>query len=355
MAYTSIDNPELYFQTKIYTGDGNDDRDIVFDVTDTTMQPDFLWSARRDSGDNLSIYDSVRGDGKELRTAETGAEYDRTNNIQSLNSNGFQVGDDGQVNASGGTYVSWAWKAGGSASSNSNGTITSTVSANQTSGFSIVTYSGNSTAGATVGHGLSVVPSVVLVKSRDGTYGYGMYHHKNTSAPETDYLSINNTDATVDDVNFWNDTAPTSSVFSLGGTDAINKTSNSHVAYVFAEKKGYSKFGSYTGNGNADGTFVYIGFKPAWVMIKESSNAGNAWHIRDNKRSTFNVVNDSMYANSSIAEVTNNSSLDTDFLSNGFKLRNSDTNDNGSGRTYIYMAFAEAPFVSSSGVPTTAR
>ena len=178
MAYTTIDNSVLHFQTKAYTGDGNDDRNIVFDVTDTTMQPDFLWSARRDSGDNLSIYDSVRGDGKELRTAETGSQYDRTNNIQALQSNGFQVGSDGQVNASGGTYVSWAFKAGNSSgSSNGDGSISSTVTANTTAGFSIVKYTGTG-SNATVGHGLGAVPQMTIIKGTGNTYNWGVYHHK---------------------------------------------------------------------------------------------------------------------------------------------------------------------------------
>ena len=173
MAYTDIDNPELYHQTKIYTGNGNDDRDIVFDVTDTTMQPNFLWSARRDSGDNLSIYDSVRGDGKELRTAETGAQYDRTNNIQALNSNGFQVGDDGQVNANTGTYVSWAWKE------------------SATAGFDILTFEGNSTDDTDISHNLSAVPHWIICRNIDSAKDWCVYHHKNTSAPETDLLVLN--------------------------------------------------------------------------------------------------------------------------------------------------------------------
>jgi hypothetical protein len=241
-------------------------------------------------------------------------------------------------------------------SSNFSGSIQSTVSAGTTQGFSIVNFTGNSTAGATVGHGLGVVPSVVLVKSRDGTYGWGMYHHKNTSAPETDYLSINNSDATVDDVNFWNDTAPTSSVFSLGGTDAINKTSNKHIVYCFAEKKGYSKFGKYTGNGNADGVFVYLGFKPAWIMIKRTDSSSAWWVLKDNKRSHTNGNNVNkyiLYPNDSSVEGTDSNHMD--LLSNGFKYRDSASSGNSSGNSYIFMAFAESPFVTSTGIPTTAR
>jgi len=183
MAYTTIDNPELYFQVKTYTGDGNDDRNIVFDVTDTTMQPDFLWSARRDSGDNLSIYDSVRGDGKELRTAESGGEYDRSDNIQALNSNGFQVGTDGQVNASGGTYVSWGWKAGTTSGIAGSADITpNAYSFNQTAGFSIVTYNGTDVNGNTVLHGLGSVPQVIFVKRRVSSGYDWVVYHKNDVA-----------------------------------------------------------------------------------------------------------------------------------------------------------------------------
>ena len=196
-AYTTIDNPELYFQTKIYTGDGNDDRNIVFDVTDTSLQPNMLWSARRDSADNLSLYDSVRGDGKELRTAETGAQYDRSDNIQALNSNGFQVGTDSQVNANTGTYVSWAWKE------------------SATAGFDILTFEGNSTDDTDISHNLSAVPHWIICRNIDSAKDWCVYHHKNTSAPETDLLVLNTTAATTDTNDRWSDEAPTSSVFTI--------------------------------------------------------------------------------------------------------------------------------------------
>ena len=352
MAYTTIDKPTDYFNTKLYTGNGSTNA-----ITGVGFQPDWVWVKDRDTaGYNHIANDNVRGVTKYLRPNLTNAEATITDAITSFDSDGFTLGSDasnGESNRNTINYVSWNWLAGGTASSNTDGTITSTVSANTTAGFSIVTYTGNSTAGATVGHGLGVVPSVVLVKSRDGAYGWGMYHHKNTSAPETDYLSINNTDATVDDVNFWNDTAPTSSVFSLGGTDAINKTSNGHVAYCFAEKKGYSKFGSYTGNGNADGTFIYTGFKPAWILLKQSSTSGAGWRIHDNKRGiSGNPEDETLYASGSNAESTGR---DVDFLSNGFKLRTDSGDGNSSGSTYIYMVFAENPFVSSTGIPCTAR
>ena len=331
MAYTTIDNPELYFQTKIYTGDGNDDRDIVFDVTDTSMQPNMLWSARRDSGDNISLYDSVRGDGKEFRTAESAGEYDRSDNIQALNSNGFQVGTDGKVNADGGTYVSWAWKESADA------------------GFDMVAYTGNQTA-RTISHSLSAVPHWMIIKNRSN-YSFQVYHHKNTSAPETEIIYLNTTAATSDSNVEWNDTAPTSSVFTVGTDVGVNQTSQSHIAYLWSEKQGFSKFGSYTGNGNADGEFIYLGFKPAWFLCKNTQDAGDNWIVHDNKRDTFNVTDAGLAPNTASAEFTD---VDMDFLSNGVKMRNN-TGRANSAKTFIYMAFAESPFVNSNGVPNNAR
>ena len=356
MAYTTINNPELYFQTKLYTGNGNS-RSITFDGSED-MQPDWSWFKARSEAYNHALFDSVRGTTKLIRSNQTTAEETHSTTLTAFNSNGFSLGGgDAFTNANSVTYASWHWKAGGSASSNSNGSITSNVSVNTDAGFSIVSYGGNSTAGATVGHGLGVVPSVVLVKSRSGAYGWGMYHHENTSSPETDYLSINNTDATVDDVNFWNDTAPTSTVFSLGGTDAINKSSQNLIAYCFAEKKGYSKFGSFTGNASGDGTFIFLGFKPSWVLIKNASASSTDWYIYDNNRggpSAGVYGNNNKYfikANSNVVE--NNESFD--MLSNGFKMRITNNFLNGNGNALIYMAFAESPFVNSNGIPTNAR
>jgi hypothetical protein len=333
-AYTTIDNPELYFQTKIYTGDGNDDRDIVFDVTDTTMQPNMLMSARRDSGDNQSIYDSVRGDGKELRTAETGADYDRSDNIQALNSNGFQVGTDGQVNASGGTYVSWAWKESADA------------------GFDIVGYTGNG-SNRTISHSLSAVPKMMIHKSRDNaSYMWGVYHH---TLGNQKNLNLNTDSAANVDSGgvYYNSTTPTSSVFSLGTNVGYNASSDDYIAYLWSEKQGYSKCGSYVGTGNADGPFCFTGFRPAFVMIKNGTAAGN-WEIFDTKRSTYNLMHATLYADTTGAEYTGTGNQ-IDVLSNGFKCRTNDTNTNDSADTHVYMAFAEAPFVNSNGVPCNAR
>ena len=336
MAYTDIDNPELYHQTKIYTGNGNDDRDIVFDVTDTTMQPNFLWSARRDSGDNLSIYDSVRGDGKELRTAETGAQYDRSDNIQALNSNGFQVGDDGQVNANTGTYVSWAWKE------------------SATAGFDILTFEGNSTDDTDISHNLSAVPHWIICRNIDSAKDWCVYHHKNTSAPETDLLVLNTTAATSDSNDKWSDEAPTSSVFTVGDSSQLNASGDTSIAFLWSEKQGYSKFGTYEGNNNAAGPYIFLGFKPAWFMTKKS-NGSKDWNIYDNKRSDSGGGNPNdqyLEANNAAAE---QSGQDVDFLSTGVKIRSTSSEVNGEDNTFIYMSFAESPLVNSNGVPTNAE
>ena len=236
-------------------------------------------------------------------------------------------------------------------SSNFSGSIQSTVSANISAGFSIVSYTATGSAG-TLGHGLSAVPKMIILKERVGTENWMVYHAGNTSAPETDYLLLNSTSATAD-FPVWNDTAPTSSVFSIGTDSSTSTSGDTYIVYCFAEKKGYSSFGTYQGNGNADGTFVYTGFKPAWFMIKRTNNTSD-WHIQDNKRDTFNPVDTSLFANTTDTDTTS-STYDTDFLSNGFKLRGTTTARNDAGSPYIYIAFAESPFVNSNGVPNNAR
>ena len=241
-------------------------------------------------------------------------------------------------------------------SSNFAGSYQSLVSVNTTAGFSIVTYSGTG-SNATVGHGLGAIPEVMLVKERTGSANdWAVYHHKNTSAPETDYLILNETNATADGNTVWNDTAPTSSVFSIGTGSTTNRSGSTYVAYCFVGKQGYSKFGGYTGNGNANGTFIYTGFKPAWVMVKVT-NDGDNWHIIDNKRDPFNTMDSHLFANQNYVEVTD-ASYYFDMLSNGFKPRSTNNAFNASGKPYVYMAFAENPFVANDSgtvVPSTAR
>ena len=353
MAYTTIDNPELYFQTKLYTGNASTNA-ITLDGSEN-MQPDFVWCKNRASAKYHGLYDSVRGTGtsKSLTSNSTEAEGANANfiNLTSFDSDGFTLGatsSTNQINTSGENHVAWNWKAGGTASSNSNGSITSSVSAGSTQGFSIVSYTGTGSI-ATVGHGLGVAPTVLIVKKRSQSahWGIGSKHIDNW----TDYL-VFGTFAQQDDANFWNDTAPTSTVFSIGSSGNVNTSSETHIAYCFAPIKGFSKFGSYTGNGNADGSYIHLGFRPAFVLIKVTSTT-NDWEIHDNKRGSSNVINAILQPNLTDAEST--SGREIDFLSNGFKLRNSNSQNNLSGGTFIYMAFAESPFVNSNGVPNNAK
>jgi hypothetical protein len=334
MAYTEIDNPELYFQVKTYSGDSSGQA-ITLDGEED-MAPNLVWLKRRDASAGGKINDTVRGVNKQLVTNNTNPEGTDTNQLTAFGSNGFTVSDNTDVSTDGGTYVAWCWKE------------------TATAGFDIVTYTGNATDDTDISHSLSAVPHVIIIKNRDQGSGYNwrVYHHKNTSAPETDRLNLNDTNATHDDASYWSDEAPTSSVFTLGTDSSLNGNTEGHVAYLWTEKQGYSKFGSYTGNGDADGTFVYTGFRPAYVMIKQSSTSGEGWHIFDNKREGYNVDNDPLVANTSNAEGTSDM---IDLLSNGFKSRTTSEANNESGETYIYMAFAEAPFVNSNGVPCNAR
>jgi len=334
MAYTTIDNPELYFQVKTYSGDSSGQA-ITLDGEED-MAPNLVWLKRRDASAGGKINDTVRGVNKQLVTNNTNPEGTDTNQLTAFGSNGFTVSDNTDVSTDGGTYVAWCWKE------------------TATAGFDIVTYTGNATDDTDISHSLSAVPHVIIIKNRDQGSGYNwrVYHHKNTSAPETDRLNLNDTNATHDDASYWSDEAPTSSVFTLGTDSSLNGNTEGHVAYLWTEKQGYSKFGSYTGNGDADGTFVYTGFRPAYVMIKQSSTSGEGWHIFDNKREGYNVDNDPLVANTSNAEGTSDM---IDLLSNGFKSRTTSEANNESGETYIYMAFAEAPFVNSNGVPCNAR
>ena len=335
MAYTSIDDPSAYFKVQLYTGDGYSSKAITFDDTDTNMQPDFVWIKRRDDADSHMLYDSVRFDGSNAYWLQANVNSlegsDRP--LTAFGSDGFTIGSNNSaLNGNTNTYVSWNWKKTADA------------------GFDIVTATGNATA-KTISHSLSAVPHWIISKERTGSVNdWVIYHHKNTGAPETDKIILNETNATSDD-SCWNDTAPTSSVFSVGTGSVVNRNSSTYVYYLWSEKQGFSKFGSYTGNGNADGTFVYTGFRPAFVLFKRTNSTGN-WQLLDNKRTGFNVENHTLYPNSNLAD---QDETDADIFSTGFKLRNTGTDGNGSGSTYIYMAFAESPFVNSNKVPTNAR
>ena len=481
MAYTDIDDPTIYFNTKLYTGNGTAIGSGGQSITGVGFAPDWTWIKERSSTSPNKLLDTVRGATKELESNGNNTEATETESLASFDSDGFTVGNNGAVNQSSQTYVSWNWLAGGASpaitysvkvvsdggnkyrfddfgtsavtldlqeggtytfdgsdssmashpiklsetsngthgggssyntgvvyqldgstvtesayvsgyssassrkliitvaasaptlyyychyhsgmggqantnstfgSSNFSGAVQSKVSANTTAGFSIVSFTGTGSA-TTVGHGLGSKLDWYIVRNRDDVEDWVVYHGANTSAPETDYIVLNLTNATGDSSGVWNDTAPTSSVFSVGTANSTNGSSDQQIAYCFTEKKGYSSFGSYKGNGNADGTFVYTGFLPAWVMVKLTSGSDN-WNIVDNKRNTFNEAENTMRANLTNTEYTG-TAYGIDLLSNGFKCRTTDGNFNGNGSDYVYFAFAESPFVNSKGVPTNAR
>ena len=354
MAYSSIVKPTDYFRTKLYTGNGGS-QSITFDETATNMQPDWVWIKKRNGSADHSIMDVVRGVRKSLRSNSTAADYTESSGLSAFDTNGFSFDGTGynHVNTNSDTFAAWTWKAGGSASSNGDGSITSSVSVNTTAGFSIVSYAGNSTAGATVGHGLGSAPTWILGKNRTDTDTWFMYHG---SLGGGFSMGLNNTNAKDTNTGFWNNTAPSSTVFTLGNNTDANETGKNFIAYCFAEKKGHSKFGSYTGNGNSDGAFAYTGFKPAFVIIKSSSASSTNWNMYDNKRDGFNGSNENLSANLADAESSGNNRID--ILSNGFKVRASTADVGTSSATYIYMAFAENPFVgndSGTAVPVVAR
>ena len=353
MAYTNIDDPSAYFQTALHssansatiTNDGN-----------SNLKPDFIWSKARGAAYNHGLYDSTRGVTKFLSSNTTSAETTASSgyDLTSFNTDGFSTGNNQYNTICGGTtYVAWQWKAnGGTTSSNTTGSINATVQANTTAGFSIITWSGTGSVG-TIGHGLGQAPTVLIVKNRTTSVDWAVYHKDMTDAGYT--LALNNSDGQIDSgTNRWNHTAPTSSVFSVGAGQQTNQSSNNMICYAFAEKKGFSKFGQYAGSGGTNGTIVYTGFKPAFVLFKNSSNSGENWIVYDHKRDTYNEAFRELFPNDSSAEYTA-TAFDIDILSNGFKQRGANTGSNGLNRKYIYMAFAENPFVTSTGVPACAR
>jgi hypothetical protein len=344
MAYTTIDKPTDYFNTVLYTGNGSTNA-----ITGVGHQPDLTWIKRRNSAEGHIWIDSVRGVDKRLGSNVTSAESTVTY-FTSFDTDGFTVnGTNVATNASGGTFCAWNWLADNtSGSSNTDGSITSTVSANTTSGFSVCSFTEAASAPYSFGHGLGVEPNVVIFKTRGATGNWQVYHSA-LSSPNSSLLQLNST-AAVNTASTWWGTINSSIVTINAGLITPNTTS---IAYCFAEKKGFSKFGTYSGNSSNDGTFVYTGFKPAMVIVK-CSNAVENWVMWDNKRSPFNVVNDRLFPNLTNAESTSPDICD--LVSNGFKFRfGPEGSWNSSGKNYIYMAFAESPFTTSTGIPTTAR
>ena len=347
MAYTTIKKPSDYFNTKLYTGDGG-----TQSITGVGFQSDWTWIKPRSTTGNHRITDAVRGATKQIYADLTNAENTNTNGLTAFGTDGFTVGSDSGYNGNGVTFASWNWLGANGTSANTDGSISSTVSANTTSGFSIVSWTSlASGSNYTVGHGLGSTPAMIIVKGRHESNSWQVYHHKNTSAPETEYLDLSTADATAD-YPVWNDTAPTSSVFTCGTWSGFD-AGGTMIAYCFADVQGFSKFGSYTGNGSADGTFVYTGFKPAFVLLKHSSGGTDNWNLYDNKRLGYNANYSFLVPNESNAENTGATTAPLDLLSNGFKIRASTGHSNSSGETYIYMAFAEQPLVGDN--PATAR
>jgi len=350
MAYSNIDKPNQYFNTVLYTGNGS-----ARTITGVGFQPDWVWVKGRSATSSHYLYDVVRGNNVNVFSNSTSAEVDVTTGftsggIGSQASDGFTIvagtSNTDNVNTNSATYASWNWLAGGTASSNTDGSITSSVSASTTSGFSIVSYTGTG-ATATIGHGLGVAPKFIIHKQRDTSRNW--YVFTDVIDGSYDNLYLNLTDAKVD----RSITLPTSSVFTVSSSNEHNESSGTYIAYCFAEKKGFSKSGSYTGNGNADGTFIYTGFKPAFVMIKMTSSTGS-WGMVDNKRPGFNVTPNRLFADQNSAELTS-SGNQIDILSQGFKIRSTGATYNTSGGTYIYMAFAERSLVGTNNVPALAR
>ena len=351
LAAPTIKDGTKYFQTTLYTGNGS--TQSINQSGNSTFQPDFAWIKGREIAVDHALYDALRGATKEIKSNTTDAEATITNGLTAFESDGFALGDRIGVNADTEPFVVWQWLANGSGSSNTDGSINTTAtSANTTAGFSISTYTGTGSA-ATIGHGLGVTPSMILVKKRDSGSddAWVVWHTKLPGANY--YLNLNDTGAKDTSVNYWNNTLPTSSVFSVGASNGTNQNTKTFVAYCFAEVAGYSSIGSYEGNGNADGSFIYTGFRPSWLLIK-NIDAAESWNLRDNKRDLFNVTKEILVPNTNAAEATSGGGQYADLLSNGFKLRGTDPGVNSSA-TFIYMAFAENPFGGSGIAPVTAR
>jgi hypothetical protein len=322
-----------------YTGTGAS-LTIANTVGSASFQPDLVWVKGRSGATDHAWYDAVRGVQKQLESNNDVAETTETTGLTAFGTTGFTIGALAQMNTSAATYVGWQWNAGGSTVTNTTGTISAQVRANTTAGFSVVTYTGTG-ANATVGHGLGVAPRMIIIKNRTDVAGrdWQVYHVSLTSAANC--IQLNQTNAQASSPTQFNSTAPTSSVFSIGTAGATNGSTNSHVAYCFAAVAGYSAFGSYTGNGSSDGVFVFLGLRARFLMIKRTDSTGG-WVMLDTARDTYNDVDNYLYANSSAADAGSSNVLDIN--SNGFKIRNSWTDINASGGTYIYMAFAENPF-----------
>ena len=345
MAYTTIDKSTLHFSTLKYTGNGSD----AHSITGVGFQPDMVWTKNRNHAADHYVHDAVRGVHKAIRPNNNSGTYDTSINLQSFDSDGYTLGTQDGLNKNGDPIIAYNWKAGGGqGSANTTGSINTTyTSANTTAGFSIMQYNGNGSAGATIGHGLGAAPKCVWIKRLDTTSNWIF---GTLASRFTKYLYINDTATETTNSGTFNNTAPSSSVITLGSWNDVNNSSGTYVAYAWTEIQGYSKFGLYEGNGQANGSFVYTGFKPAWILIKGKGTAEH-WHMYDDERPGYNT---SWRLIPSLSNVES-SSIDLDIYSNGFKNKSNQNNCNGSGQGYVYMAFAQAPFVGSNNVPCTAR
>ena len=350
MAYTTIDDPSKYHQTMLYTGNGAS-RSLTNDGN-SDLQPDWIWVKRRDDVGNNNVIDSTRGVTKLIFTQSDDDEETLSDRVTSFDSDGFSTGnEDANINTA--TYVAWQWKAnGGTRTTNteSGDNPGGGYQANTTAGFSIVDYTGTGAVG-TMAHGLGAVPKMIIIKTR--AVGNWNVYHKGIAA--THYLLLSTNAAKADDDSRFNDTDPTSTVFTLGATGDVNGNDTPYIAYCFAEKQGYSKIGTFTGNGDTEGPFVYTGFKPAWIIYKRAGDGTNNWGQIDNRRDIHNPCINAAAANLNNAHGESSNNGSGDMLSNGWKILASAGSRNASGVQYIYMAFAEHPFVSSEGVPVTAR
>ena len=357
MAEPTVKQGNKYFANTIYEGNGTAIGSGGKTITGLEFKPDFTWIKNRDASDSHGLYDSSRGVTKQIESDNTSAETTESEGLTSFTSDGFTLGSLDQVNTNNESFVGWNWKANGGstttndASSTGIGTIDSVYQADTTSGFSIVTYTGTGSAG-TIRHGLSLAPSWIMVKNLSQGDAWKVYHHKVSSDPQTDYLVLNTTGAVVDDATVWNDTAPTSTVFSIGTHTDVNTSSENYVAYCWHEVDGFSKFGTYKGNGSTDGSMIYTGFRPSFVLIKSTST--QYWMTQDSTRWKFNPTDKPLFPANTDAE-SGLGAQNLDFLSNGFKCRGTSATQNSSSHTYIYMAFAEHPFVGDGTNPVTAR
>jgi hypothetical protein len=354
-----IVKPQRHFDTILYSGTGSSNS-----ITGLEFAPDFIWAKRRNtSGHHHLLIDTIRGGSKSLQANTNDSENSNANRDMTFLKDGIRWNSDtGNANANGGTYAVWCWKGGGAAVTNTDGNITSSVSANQESGFSIVTYTGNGNSPQTIGHGLGKAPSWVIVKDRDNSMDW-VVKHKNSSSNKILYLQTDSAEDTgtgsnngiIDNLTSATTTTVTLTNNGSGNMNMVNKSSTDYVMYCWAEIPGFSKFGTYTGNGSSDGPFIHLGFRPAWFMQKKTSGTGG-WYIFDSKRSGFNVDNDILVADVDDAEYDGASYPRLDFLASGIKWRDSGSSvHNASGATYIYMAFAERPSGTIFGIDANAR